>query len=186
MREINFVGLNFYPAGVFDYYIKHTLLKDITLTYLDKNLKPITNSTIEKAGRVSTNVLGRESLSISTTSGIGPYGCSKGAFKTDVYSTYGSSIINPNLIKMTKGAVEYTLSELILMGIVGEYKQPRFQLSGTLDAKIYGLDIRRKLIKDSHHPMGEKAFYVVSGTYNDIEETVKVLLLELTDTKETI
>jgi hypothetical protein len=79
----------------------------------------------------------------------------------------------------------YPTHQLILQNLYSQYKQQRFKLTGTLDVKSYLMYIDLNLIKDNKYLSG-KAFYIVSGTYNDVNEAMDVEMLELTNTRDNI
>ena len=124
-------------------------------------------------------------MEIKTTTGIGTYGNSRAAFKTDMQTNIGMNA--SGLIRSTAetGGTAYNTSKLILQSIISQYKQPRFKLSGSLDVKNYLTDIDLYLIKDSNY-MGTRKFYIVSGTYNDYYESYNAEMIELASSRDSI
>ena len=121
-------------------------------------------------------------LNIQLTNGIGPYGVSRSAFSSDENETEAGL----NITGLSRGdSAEYNTSELLLQSLMGEYGSPRFKLSGKLNVKDHISDITLHLIQDTNH-LSTKAFYIVSSTYHDREESMDVEMIELTDTRQTI
>jgi hypothetical protein len=152
------------------------LLKNINISIVDINGKEITNTGILQRGNISTNLMYKSSpLEIATTNGSGKYGVSRGSFR----------YINNVPVSTLYRSGAYSTEQLVLQSMVSQYKQPRFKISGCLDAKNYLLNLNMKLIKDSNY-QGSKAFYIVNGTYNDRYENMSVDMLELTSTRDAL
>ena len=143
--------------------------------------KVVVNQSVKIKGFVSTNLTGKDNFTIETTCGTGTYGSSKGAFKTDQQTPAGINIVG--LYRGTD-TTAYNTSKLILQSFVSQYKTPRFSINGVLDVHEHLMDIRKKLIKDTNR--GTRAYYILSGTYNDREETMEVLMIEVESTRDTI
>ena len=136
---------------------------------------------------MDTNLFGKNVVNLDMTCGIGTYGCSRGAFKTEkqtIPNINAQGIYRGDTIDSDSGAAyAFKTSDLLLMSFMAQYKQSRFTLGGVLDGVNYGLTLRRKLIKDTAH-MASRAFYIVNGTWKDREETMSVEMIELTSVRE--
>ena len=174
----------------YDYQAVLLFIKNIKASIVDGNTRlPITNEVIESKAKLSTNLNGKQTFEINVTSGTGPLGVSRGAFKSDLMA-----IPRDNITGLYRGIdgdssdtteTYNTNAELLLQSFMSQYKQPRFLLNGRLNVVNQPWNIRSKLIKDSNHMTG-MAFYIVNGTYYDKEEMMDVTLLEIEDTRETI
>lgn len=165
-----------------DPYVYRVLLRNIKIEVIDKRTgKVVINESVKTKGFVSTNLTGKDSFTIETTCGTGTCGSSKGAFKTDQQTPAGINIVG--LYRGTD-TTAYNTSKLILQSFISQYKTPRFSISGVLDVHEHLMDIRKKLIKDTNR--GTRAYYILSGTYNDREETMEVLMIEVESTRDTI
>ena len=163
-------------------FVYHVLLKNMLIEIIDASTgKVVVNESVKIKGFVSTNLTGKDNFTIETTCGTGTYGSSKGAFKTDQQTPAGINIVG--LYRGTD-TTAYNTSKLILQSFVSQYKTPRFSISGVLDVHEHLMDIRKKLIKDTNR--GTRAYYILSGTYNDREETMEVLMIEVESTRDTI
>lgn len=171
----------------YDYLAVRAFLKDLKLEIVNaQSRQNIGNNGVESKGVLSTNLTGKDPFTINTYCGIGPYGCSRGAFKSDkIQDVYGDSGVNiPGLYRGVNSTL-YSTSQLILQSFMSQYKQPREKLIGQLNVFDQGVDIRTKLLKDTNHRPG-KAFYIYKATYKDREEMMDIEAVEVTDTRETV
>jgi hypothetical protein len=165
------------PAGNAT-YLNLVLFKNLKLEFLDASTGlTIQNTGIGRNGVVSTNLLLKDVFEINTKCGIGTYGCSLGAFKTDEQTIPGI-----NITGLYIGSTLYNTADIMLMNILGQYELSRSKLSGVLN--VAGIDYALKLIKDTTY-LGAKAFYIISSSYNDREESASVEMVEITSTRET-
>jgi len=184
-RNKNSLGYYYvYPLGVAA-KVKNLIIKDVEIEIINLN-------TGDKIGNEGISCYSSKQIQITDkklehkiTSGTGTYGCSRGAFKTMQQVVSGSNI--SGLVRSTSGTggTMYPTHQLILQNLYSQYKQQRFKLTGTLDVKSYLMYIDLNLIKDNKYLSG-KAFYIVSGTYNDVNEAMDVEMLELTNTRDNI
>lgn len=153
----------------------------------------VANAGVKDTVKLDTNLTGKSPLEVSLTSGKGTYGCSRGAYLLGTWidsDTQQASMLN-GLYRMPKPedsigddhGIPYTPQKLLLQSLISQYKEPRFLLSGTFDVTNSPLDIGLYLIKDTGH-LGSRAFYILTGTYNDREEKLYADLFELEDTRE--
>lgn len=171
----------------YDYLTFHVFIKDIKLEVLNsRSRNNIGNNGVESKGVLSTNLTGKEPFIINTYCGIGEYGCSRGAFKSDkVMDLQGNSGINiPGLYRDVNSTL-YDSSDLILQSFMSQYKQPREKLIGRLNTYDQELDLRTKLLKDTNH-RPDKAFYIYKGTYFDREEMIDIEAVEIVETREIV
>jgi hypothetical protein len=174
--------------------IRFVLMKDFKVEFIDaKTGKNVGNDGVETKATLNSNLTGKDPYEIKTTTGTGPYGCSRGAFKC--YYTWPESY--PPWQNMTgvyrKDLVgestedRYTLEELALQSIGSQYKHPRFILRGDLDVSINDilLEVDMKLIQDTAHLPG-KSFFIYNGIYHDREEYMEVEMIELTSLRDPI
>jgi hypothetical protein len=163
------------------------MLKNFKVEFIDRSTGlVIENTGVNRKAIFTTELLGKDVLEIPTICGTGPYGSSRGAFKTDE-----QTIPNINISGLYIGdaidsgtAYPYNTADIILLNYMAQYKQPRNKLTVCLDASTYNLDIRRKLIKDSNH-FPTQMFYVTKVTYDDHEETNTIEMVELTSSIST-
>lgn len=165
--------------------IKNVLIKDISVQIVDLNKIPVSKDGILTKANIS-NITDRkkESLNIELTSGIGPYGSSRGAFSSSEVTPIGTNITG----LMRSGDTPLTLyktSDLLAQNLLSQYSKERFKLTGKLNVKDYLLDVNMKLIKDSDH-LTDEVFYIVNGTYHDREEWMGVEMIELENVREPI
>jgi len=152
---------------------------EILNTFTGEN---VGNSGIEEKATLSTNLTGKQGAVIKTTTGIGTFGCSRGSLKTDSQTVIGTNITG---LYRGAGAVKYTTSELTLQSFMSQYQTPRYKLSGILNAVDYGVNLDMKLIQDLTY-LANKSFFIVSNTYNDKQESARVVMIELVSTREDI
>ena len=167
-------------------YLYYVLIKNVKVEVIDsRSGKQTGNDGINTKVTISPNLTGKSPLEIKTSTGIGTYGNSRAAFKTDMQTNIGMNA--SGLIRSTAetGGTAYNTSKLILQSVISQYKQPRFKLSGSLDVKNYLTDIDLYLIKDSNY-MGSRKFYIVSGTYEDYYEKYNAEMLELVSSRDSI
>jgi hypothetical protein len=184
------VGYNHIDSGYatnmtydYTYSAVRAFIKDVKIEIVHTvSRENIENEGIEDKAILSTNLTGKDDFEINTTTGIGPYGCSRGAFKSSLSTPSGDNI--DGLYRGVDSTL-YSTSELFLQSFMSQYKQPRLKLTGRLNLENQPDKIRTKLIQYSGHFTG-KSFYIVSGTYLDKEEMLDVEMIELTDTRETI
>jgi hypothetical protein len=180
----NHIDLGYATNMIYTYAYLAVLafIKDVKIEIVNSwSRANIGNSGVEKTAVLSTNLLRKKSRTVEITSGVGPFGCSRGAFKSSQ-----STPADANIEGLFRGvdSTIYTNEELLLQSFISQYKQPRFKLNGRLNVYNQPLNIRTKLIKDSHY-IG-KAFYIVNGKYIDKEEMMDVEMIEVTDTREII
>ena len=158
-----------------------TFFRNIKIEIIDNTTGLVVENTgINRKAIFTTELLGKDVLEIPTICGTGPYGSSRGAFKTDEQTVPNINISGLYIGDAIDSGVAscYNTSDIILINYMAQYKQPRNLLKVCLDAKTYGLDIRRKLIKDSNH-FPTQSFYVTKVTYDDHEETNTIEMVEL-------
>jgi hypothetical protein len=184
-----------YFAGDFDHFLTGYLtdinytfgyrsvlvfVKDIKLEIVDSLTRAnIGNPGSQVKGILSTNLTGKSAFEIQTTCGTGLNGASRGSFKSVLNDGENITGINRN------GESVYGTEKLILQNIVSQYKDARFKISGVLDTVGQPINLRTFLIKDSTW-LGSKAFYIVSGLYQDQDELLSVEMTEIEDTREDI
>jgi len=156
------------------------LYKNMKITFNDiVTGAQVTNiGNLIKATPILSSIYKNEDYVIKTTSGTGLYGTSRGTFG-DVNSIRISGLCRSG------SSTVYDTAKLILQSFTSQYMQPRFKLTGTLNVNNYLLLVGLKLIKDSTY-QGSKAFYIVSGTYDDKYENMQVEMIELTSVRDTI
>lgn len=142
----------------------------------------IGNSGVEEKAIISTNLTGKKGTIVKTTTGIGPFGCSRGSLKTSSQPVIGTNITG---LYRGAGVVKYTTSELTLQSFMSQYQRSRYKLSGWLNSVDYTINLDMKLIQDLTYLPG-KSFYIISNTYNDRKESTNVTMVEITDTREDI
>jgi hypothetical protein len=184
------VGYNHIESGYstnmvynYTYLAVRVFIKDIKIEVVHTvSRENIGNNGIEEKAILSTNLTGEDDFEKSVTSGTGPYGCSRGAFKSSLCTLAGD-----NIEGLHRGVDSdlYSTTQLCLQSFMSQYKNPRLTLKGRLNMIDQPLNIRTKLIQDSAF-LPDKSFYIVSGTYIDKEEMLDVEMIELTDTRETI
>lgn len=163
--------------------LKNILIKNVNLAIVKTDKTSITNDTIKTTLDMSdSDTKKKNPLSIDLTNGCGAYGSSKGAFSSTDDSTKGENISG----LLRDGSVQfYDTSDLVGQSLLSQYSQPRTGLTMSLNVESCHLEVENYLIKDSIR-QGDKAFYIVSGTYNDIKESFDCELLEVTSARENI
>jgi len=169
--------------------VLNILIKNVNISVVNTKKVKISNDSIEYSGTIdSASNMKESSLELSLTSGIGTYGCSKGAFSS-VYPT--DSGLNITGLTRVNSSTVYKSSELLLQNLLSQYSNPRCKLTGTLRLKefiaqnIIFSKIFYILIQDSSH-LTNVNLYIVNGTYNDREEKLEVEMVEITDSLEAI
>jgi len=158
-------------------------IRDVEVEILNKTSgENIGNNGIEEKAILSTNLTGKKGTIIKTTTGIGPFGCSRGALKTDQQTIAGINIVG---LYRGAGVTKYTISELTLQSMLSQYQSLRYILKGSLNAVNIGVDLDMKLIQDLTY-LPDKSFYIVSNSYDDYNESAKVTMIEITDSRESI
>jgi hypothetical protein len=156
------------------------LIKNLKIEFVDSHGKAIDNSGVLLKGNLSTNVLYKNNpTQISTTSGTGPYGISRGGY----LSVDNQSIINYGIYRSGNSSARNT-EDLVLQSYISQYKVPRLKLSVNLDVKNYLTSIDNYLIMDNKYLTG-KCFFIASGQYIDDEENFSAEMIEITNTRET-
>lgn len=171
------------PNSTYLYYI---LLKNIKVELIDSRTgEAVGNDGVHTKVILSQNLTGKEPLVINTTTGIGTYGCSRAAIRSELLTNVGMNLVG--LIRSTAetGGTVYNTSKLILQSVISQYKQPRFKLTGTLDVKNYLIDVDLYLVKDSNY-MGTRRFYIVNGVYSDYYESYNAEMLEIAQSRDNI
>lgn len=171
-----------FPAGTWG-DLHRIMIKDFKLEIVNASSGlNVGNDGVNTKAKISTNLIGKSIFEIETICGTGSYGCSRGAFKTDQQTVPGI-----NITGLYRGAdpTIYSTSKLILQSFVSQYKHPRFKLSGVLEVSTQPLNIRTKLIQDTHR-LDTRGFYMINGTYNDREETIDCEMIEVEDIREVI
>jgi hypothetical protein len=164
-------------------YVSRIYLRNIKAELLDAS----TGVNVGNDGKLfkanlSTNLTLKKVYEIKTTSGTGVYGSSRAAFKTDQQPIQGTNIQG---LQRSGSTTYYNTAKLILQSFQSQYKIPRYKLNGNLDVSSLMLGTDIKLIKDSTY-LGTKAFYIISGKYNDCTESMIVEMVEITNTRESI
>ena len=148
---------------------RRVLIKNVNLEFVDSTGTVISNNGVLKKATSSDNVLYKnDTYEIKTTSGSGQYGVSKGSF----------------ILKSINQIVNVS-DNLLLESFCTQYKIPRRKISANLNVKNYLLDIWMKLIADNKYQTG-KAFYIVSSTYIDDQESMQVEMVEIISTRDSI
>jgi len=156
-------------------------LKNIKIEFVDNTTGLIVENTgVEHKGIVSTNLLLKSVFEIDTNCGVGKYGVSRGSFKTDQQTIPNINIAGVGITGNSPNYID--TADLMLLNILGQYELSRSKLSGVLN--VAGIDYALKLIKDTTY-LGAKAFYIISSSYNDREESASVEMVEITSTRET-
>ena len=157
------------------------LLRNFQVDFCTNSGAAIDNSGVLITGNVTSNTLYKTNqTNISTTCGSGPFGVSRGTY----LEPDNHSIINYGLYRDSDG-VGYPTEQRVIQSFVSQYKQPRTLLMGDLDVTNYLISANMKLIKDSTY-QGAKAFYIVSGNYNDKLEYLSAQMIEITQTRDSI
>lgn len=163
--------------------VERIFIKDVKAEILNaSNSENIGNDGVEEKAIISTNLTGKQGTEINTTTGIGAFGCSRGALKTDQQTVVGSNMAG---LHRGDGATLYTTSELTLQSMMSQYQSPRHILSGTLDTSSIGVGLDMKLIQDLTHLPG-KSFFIVNSIYNDRNEFADITMIELVSSRENI
>ncbi len=167
------------------------IIKGIKIEIINKITgEVIGNEGVEDRITLSTNLTGKRSFDIELTSGTGPFGVSRGSFKTDQQPNTGiiSGLYRApkpeDSSSVTRGT-KFTTSKLLLQSVISQYKYPRFKINGTFNVTNVSEDFRVMLIKYSDF-MGTRAFFPIKGTYNDREETLNTDLIEIVETREAL
>ena len=165
-------------------YVEMVLIRDIKIEIINSTTgEVIRNLGVENKGKNVTNLTGKDAFTINTTTGTGLCGCSRGAFKTDEQAIAGQNI--SGLYRDSDSGATYTTNEFILQNFISQYQQPRYKLSGVLDAKDYGVTLDMKLIQDLTY-LPDTSFYIVSNIYNDADESASVEMVEIIENREEI
>jgi hypothetical protein len=156
-------------------------VKDIKVEVIDNySRENIGNPGVEKKGILSTNLTGKSPFELTTTSGTGTNGASRGAFKSVLND--GENIAGFNRVGES---MVYDTADFILQNVVSQYKDARFKITGVFDTIGQPINLRTKLIKDTDY-LGARAFYIISGSYQDQEELLSFEMIEIEDTRESI
>ncbi len=167
-------------------YLYRLFIKNVQVELIDSRTgKAVGNDGVNTKVIISPNLTGKEALVINTTTGIGTYGCSRAAIRSELLVNVGTNLVG--LIRSTAatGGTVYNTSKLILQSVISQYKQPRFKLTGTLDVKDYLIDIDLYLIKDSNY-LSARRFYIVNGVYSDYYESYNAEMLEIAQSRDNI
>lgn len=180
----------FIPGGTYweGANIKSVGIKNIGIKVVGLNKSPIVNNGIKTVANLNDDLTRKKlPLTIKLTNGTGPYGTSRGAFSAVDETESGTNI--DGLYRWTDVSI-YNTTALLTQSLLSQYKVPRSKLTGTLNVKDCLLGVTTKLIKDSTYSKDEngnpKAFYIVSGTYNDKYENMNAELIECASTREAI
>lgn len=167
-------------------YLYMLMVKDVKLELIDVSTgQNIGNDGISTTTVVNENLITKTPFVINTTAGIGTYGASRASYKTDQQVIQGTNITGMVRSTASTGGTYYDTSKLVAESFISQYKKPRLKLSGVLDVQNYMLNIDNKLITDNKN-LTDKAFYMVSGTYSDADESMEVEMVELTSTRESL
>jgi len=169
------------------------LIGDINISMVNTKKLPLTNDGILAKGTISDALhMKKSDLTINLTTGIGPYGSSKGAISSDLQTVPGVNITG---LKRYNTSTFYTTNQLLLQSLLSQYRVPRYKITGCLDVKdwVYdygGLGMLSNLILDSAHLTNDdastKKFYICSSTYRDREEEMDVEMIEIANSRQDI
>jgi len=168
--------------------IINVLIKNVNVQMINLTRDPIINEGVLTNGVItSASYIKKKNWDIKLTNGTGPYGCSKGAFSSDLQTYPGLNIIG---LQRNPGSTYYNTQKLAMQSFLSQYKEPRYVLRGVLNMKDYYLSIPRLVIYDSTYlkniDNSTKYFCVVSASYRDREEVADVELLEICTVREGI
>jgi hypothetical protein len=174
--------------------IVNVLISDVNIALVNIKKGPITNDGVKTTGTITDALyMKKAEFDIPLTTGIGPYGASKGALSSPLQTIAPGTNITG--LKRLLEATFHTTNELLLQSVLSQYGHPRFTLKGKLDATSWvyqydGLGIYYNLIYDSAHLTNDdassKKFFIVGSTYNDREETIDVNMVEIANSREAI
>lgn len=168
-----------------EFNVHNLIIKDVEIEIININTgERIGNEGINTYVSKLSKVVDKK-LEHNLTSGTGTFGCSRGAYKTIMQPLVGTNI--SGLIRSTgsTGGTKYSTQQLVLQNLYSQYNEPRFRLTGVLDVKNYLLNMDLLLVKDNRY-LTNKSFYIVSGTYNDVNESMDVDMIELSNNREEI
>ena len=162
---------------------KTILVKSIGVAVCDTQKMDIANDGITTTTSLIGSSTRRKSpLSIKLTNGIGVYGSSRGAYSSVTTTPSG---INLTGLKRSGDSGLHTTNQLLGQNLVSQYRNQRIKMSGNYDVTSKLLDIQFYLIQDSNYLTG-KNFYIVNGTYYDEQESIKMDMIEIVQTREAI
>ena len=165
-------------SAVFNILIRNV---EVQIVYKDSLLQ-VENEGIETKARLSNNILGNNKVELKCLVGVGDNGCSRGALRTE-QQVYQGDII-PGLYRDPPVSGEiYTAAEMLAQSTISQYKSPRLLLMGTLLFEGHAFSDLFKLIKDSSH-LGSRAFFICSGEYDDMYETLSCKMVEIASERE--
>lgn len=161
-------------------HFRRILIKSVKIDITDIAGNVITNNGILTRGNISTNLMYKTNVTdISTTSGCGNYGVSRGSY----FTTSNQPLLLYGLYRTENGSTKMT-DKLLIQTFQSQYKVPRVKLMASLNVKNYGLSLQNKLIKNTKY-LG-KAFYISSYSYVDDQESMDVEAVELASTYDSI
>lgn len=157
-------------------YAKDILIRNPQIRFLNKKYTQISNAGTSVLATISNSTYIKKSpLGITLKNGVGKYGVSKGAFSSQTTSPVsGQNILG--LYRSGSTVCQDTIN-LVAQTLLSQYKTSRKQLNVNLDVKTDLLDNRFKIINDTYLPGIN--FYVVSGKYNDRNENLSAVLIEI-------
>lgn len=172
-----------YSTGWLTTTDKNVLVKNVNVEIINAN-----GDVVENTGQkftalksVSDNYI-ITPTEIEIINGIGPYGTSRGAYRSVATGTPLDGIYRG----LTNGTgTKYNTAYHIAQSYVSQYNTPRLVIKGDLNVSSYLVDVQNYLIKWSRYFPG-KAFYIANGTYNDKEEYMTVEMVECASTRENI
>lgn len=144
---------------------------------LQDNRENIDNEGIKRTGKINTNLNGRSKIQREVTTGIGPYGSSKGAIKSIVNG-------NANAISLYRGYYHESM-DFLLQAYLSQYSVPRSMIRGKLNVAGKYPDIYFKLLRDTIFLPGVYMF-LINSTYHDREEYVDGVFLEIASSRQAI
>lgn len=163
--------------------IMNVCIKAVTVTIVKTDKTPIENTGVQTLMNTDNQTIRKRSpLTVTLKNGCGVYGSSRGAFASLRETPSGSNIQG---MRRSGDANYYNTAKLVGQDLLSEYNTVRNKLSVNLDVQSDLLNIDKFLIKDSTY-LGSKAFYIVSGRYDDQQESFSCEMIELASTRDTI
>lgn len=163
--------------------IQNILVKNVNVAVVKTDKTPIDNSGVLTMLNVDNSTTRKKTpLAIKLKNGVGLWGSSKGAFSSLSTTPSGSNIAG----LMRYGlSTYYDTAKLLGQSLLSEYDQLRYNITGSIDCKNYLLNLDKFVIKDSSG-LGTKQFFIASEVYNDRYEEMKVNMVEIAGSRETM
>jgi hypothetical protein len=156
-------------------------IKNINVAIVKLDKTPIDNSGVLTMLNVDNSLTRRKTpLTITLKQGVGLWGSSKAAFSSLLTTPTGSNIIG---LMRYGNSTYYDTAKLLGQSLLSEYDQLRYNITGSINCKNYLLNLDKFIIKDSSG-LGTKQFFIVSETYNDRYEEMKINMIEIANSRE--